>query len=125
MSDKLERLVARLEAATSKLESLASKGGSSRPAAGDASEIVDGFENEFLNSDSLKKLKEAADKIGGEVSEATNDSIASLDELKKFIYIVGTHKMPKQSEIVNISKLLSESAARVSSFSNLILAVYA
>ena len=121
MEQKLDSLVSRLETVTSKLESVASRGGAGGTGGAgsvDTPEWVVAFDNVMKSLDEFYRL---SNLIGGEVSEISELVRSALSEVKAFIVLAGNHKKPTDQIIAKLLSNVNAASLKVSSVSIIVL----
>lgn len=115
----MEPLVKRLEAVTSRLETLAASGGAGGGGGGGggeaSSESVAEFESQVLNGEEFKKFVDLSKKIGGEVADQVAIVSKCFQEERALLLLASKHKNPNPkvfSEVVKpVGKLVDEVVA--------------
>jgi len=112
----LDQLVARLEAATSRLEALAGNapGGSAAPAGEAAGEMLSSYD-EIVNGP-VKTFVEASHKIGGEVQEQAEIFHKAIKAQRDFVAVVSKSKKPADNVVNDLLKPTSELISQAQDF---------
>lgn len=111
----LDQLIARLEIATSKLESLAGgAGGSTSAAPAEVGAMVEAFD-EIINGP-LKKFVEASNAIGGEIKEQGTILENAFKAQRNFIAVVSRSKKPSDNVLQELLKPTSDLIAQAQDY---------
>lgn len=112
----LDQLVARLEAATGRLEALAggAPGGSAGGSSEASGEAVSSFDE--IVSGPLKALTDASQKIGGEIHEQTEIFRKAFQAQREFIVVVSKSKKPADNVVQDLLKPTSDLISQAQDF---------
>lgn len=117
MTGKLEQLVNRLEAVTTRLESVAARSGRGGGGAGgnENLELVEAFDDEFLKK-KIQTYLDISQKIGGDVAEQAALVKACLNAERDLLVTAGKHKTPKPDVFQQVIKELGAAVDAVVKF---------
>jgi len=115
----LDQLVARLEAATSKLEALAGVsqggGGGAAPSSSDAGGEALGVYDDILNGP-VKQFVEISQKIGGEIQQQSEIFHKAFKAQREFIAVVTRSKKPADNVVQELLKPTSDLISQAQDF---------
>ncbi|XP_059177837.1 adenylyl cyclase-associated protein 1-like [Physella acuta] len=114
----LQDLVLRLEAVTSRLESLELKSGVAAPAAGGDFDTVSPFVLAYddILSGQLAKFLSVSHEIGGDVETQANLVKAAFDTQRTFLVVVSKSKQPDQNTFMELLKSSADKLQAVQDF---------